>query len=448
MRFAIFFLLLFPNFALAAMPEAEFDADQYGRINLFNRQTTRNFEAVLNRQPNFEQLQQYGVSDRLRQLSRPIGRLDIVLKNKKMKTCTASIISDRYILTNNHCISGNENISSSSIVMNYYNAENEKDTKRYEVDITPVETNVDLDYSILAVRGNPSNVFGVARIAARDPAAGESLLILHHPGGLPKYVTRGGCLASNPNPLSGNEILHRCDTLPGSSGAPVLAESDGRMIGLHFAGMNEALERVNFAKRMSSIIAASPVLRSIVYSETTTSGQISLGDGKMYKGELRAGIPEGSGILTDASGAQYEGKFISGQLNGEVKITYADGVVYPRANFSGGVLTGLSFCNKTSRPAHLSFGYNVDGKWISEGWWRIDARSCYLAFPKINYRYYYWRATSQTTTWQGDKYRFCTHDTDAFKYDNSDPCNAKANLRGYHEIDLNGSAFHVHNFIE
>lgn len=448
MRIAILLLMLYPSLAWSAVKDAEFDGDQYGRVNLFNKQMTRTYEAVLDGRPNYELLQQYGTTDRLRQLSRPVGRLDVMTRDNGMSVCTASIISDRHILTNNHCIPGKGVVVAASILMNYYSTDNEQVTRRYEVDPNPVETSAALDYSILLVKGNPAREFGTIRIAARDPAAGEALLILHHPGGRPKYVTRGGCLATSPDPLSGNEILHRCDTLPGSSGSPVLSESDGRVIGLHFAGMAEASARMNFAKRMSSVYAASAILRSIVLNETTTTGPIHLGGGRMYVGELRAGWPEGRGILTDANGTKYEGQFVNGQPEGTTRITYADGVVNSQANFKRGIQTGLNFCNKTPRTTHISIAYYYENKWISQGWWGVESKTCRILFENPSQRYYYWRATSQDLIWGGDKYSFCTHDRDVFKYDNSIPCIAGAQRRGYHDIDLNGQAGWTHNLTE
>jgi hypothetical protein len=61
--------------------------------------------------------------------------------------------------------------------------------------------------------------------------------------------------------VDGADIRHRCDTLPGSSGSPILSEGSGRMLGLHYGGSpNPGPSTWNFGKRLSEIATRSRVL--------------------------------------------------------------------------------------------------------------------------------------------------------------------------------------------
>jgi formylglycine-generating enzyme required for sulfatase activity len=79
-------------------------------------------------------------------------------------------------------------------------------------------------------------------------------------------MTRGGCRAHAPVAISGTDIRHRCDTLPGSSGSPILAEGTGRMLGLHYGGALDAQVPGSFnsGKRLSEISTRSRVLSSVL----------------------------------------------------------------------------------------------------------------------------------------------------------------------------------------
>lgn len=430
-------------FALTGMAlagEAEFSGDQYGRVNLYNPQSTASYESILDSRANFEALNLYDADDRLRRLSRPVGRLDVKLANGGMATCTAMIISENHILTNNHCIPGATSAVSASIIMNYYSSADEGSAARFEVNVKPLETSIELDYSILAVRGNPARTFGTVRFDPRDPKAGESLLIIHHPGGRPKYVTRGGCLAFAPNAVDGNNILHRCDTIPGSSGAPVLSDADGRVVALHYAGFADPQVRNNRAKRISRIVESSPILRSLVRGATTATNAIHLGDGMMYTGGLKGGVPEGTGEMVTAEGTRFVGSFTAGNLEGNAKIVYADGTVNDVAKFSRGSIIGVYYCNSTSRLIYLSVGYRSEEKWMSSGWWHLQPKSCIKLFENTSGRFYYWRAEAGNLKWEADRHAFCIDESKRFEIADAQPCPQNAVRRGFLEIDLDGKA--------
>ena len=97
------------------------------------------------------------------QIGRSVGRLD-VLTDKGVFPCTAFIVSKKYILTNYHCSSGIlERVGASRIDVLYYVAGYtmtgiDAGIKKYTVIPTPVEFDEDLDYAVLEVLGDPSQI--------------------------------------------------------------------------------------------------------------------------------------------------------------------------------------------------------------------------------------------------------------------------------------------------
>ena len=251
-----------------------FPASQYGKASLNLPQSTTGMSSVqlqnvLGRNANFERLDSYREQDRFRRIALPVGRLDLLVNGPMgsgVANCTASIISARHIITNNHCFpEGQGAVKQASLLMDFYSEDNEATAKRFEVKVVPVERNAELDFVIAEVAGNPSAIFGRIALEPRDPEPGESLLIIHHPMGMPKHMTRGGCRAHAPVAVQGTDIRHRCDTLPGSSGSPILSEGSGRMLGLHYGGSpNPGPNTWNFGKRLSEISGRSRVLAAAV----------------------------------------------------------------------------------------------------------------------------------------------------------------------------------------
>jgi hypothetical protein len=275
LRFCMITLASFLAGAFSTAASAQglvlFPADQYGRSYLSTAQSsgamsTMELQNVLGRNSNFERLDSYRADDRFRKLAEPVGRLDVLVQTPAglgTSTCTASVISPRYILTNNHCFP--DGVRSASLLMDFYREDDDGNGNRFEARVTPTERNANLDYAVVEVLGDPAARFGTIRLDPRDPAPGESLLVIHHPSGLPKHMTRGGCRAIQPVAVAGTDIRHRCDTMPGSSGSPIFADASSRMLGLHYAGTtNVATAGFNFGKRLSEIVKDSRILAAIV----------------------------------------------------------------------------------------------------------------------------------------------------------------------------------------
>jgi Trypsin-like peptidase domain len=105
-------------------------------------------------------------------------------------------------------------------------------------------------------------------LAESDAAPGVPTFLVQHPGGEHKQLAQLGCqpidaLAPGLEPEQITDFTHRCDTIGGSSGSPILvAEGDGAgkrycVTGLHHLGFDDfgAYETKNRAVKISLIAA-------------------------------------------------------------------------------------------------------------------------------------------------------------------------------------------------
>ncbi len=243
--------------------EVEYPGDYYGRVDLPLPQAFGHLKRLIGDADNFEPVKNFSESNRYRIMASPIGRLDLLVERggkKGVSLCTGWVISAEYIMTNHHCIPGREGtVLKASLLMNYLEEGESKNTARFEVETRAVETSTELDYSIVRVHGNPGATYGIIPMKARDPDPAEELFVIQHPAGTPKRLTRRNCRADDDTERP-EELRHFCDTLGGSSGSPVFSDNDMALVGLHFAGIEK---KVNFAKRMTAIIQQSPILRQL-----------------------------------------------------------------------------------------------------------------------------------------------------------------------------------------
>ena len=255
-----------------------FPSDQFDELMYVPRQSTTTsaldaeYEAVLKdiREANFEPLGRLNPDDEKRILSRPIGLLKVNLNTGQYTTCTASVIDADKILTNWHCLPKfGSQVTRAVLQMGFYDANNEQGVQRYTVALTPLETDQGLDYAILRVEGDLSE-WGRVLIGSETPSERRSLTIIDHPAGLPKHITQRRCQTGDPA-IVRNRLTHFCDTVKGSSGAPIFSGSgtDMKMIALHYAGVPRSLAEYdpafefNRAVLITEILNNSQVLRGL-----------------------------------------------------------------------------------------------------------------------------------------------------------------------------------------
>jgi formylglycine-generating enzyme required for sulfatase activity/V8-like Glu-specific endopeptidase len=156
--------------------------------------------------------------------------------------CTATLLGPDTILTNAHCIPGEAGdvaagmkVKQARIVLGYLQL-GDPGAKSYSVKIEPIEHDHTLDYSLLRVEGDPASAFPVTQRPIRAALDNERLFLIHHPGGQPQKLTQAFCRAHPEKPVEGTDVRHQCDTLGGSSGSLLMAQSDGAIVGLHYSG--------------------------------------------------------------------------------------------------------------------------------------------------------------------------------------------------------------------
>ncbi|MBV0914193.1 trypsin-like peptidase domain-containing protein [Anianabacter salinae] len=263
--------VLMPQLA-AAQDLVGFDRASYGKVVLSQTQSAlpgMEFELSVGSYNN-ESIQNYSPDSVFAVMGRSVGRLDI-LTDAGIFPCTAFIVDDRHLLTNYHCVPGvidnpqtkATRIEAVKFVAGYTQQGVEEGTASYTVNPVPVEAHKDLDYALLEVLGDPSADYGTLRLSPREAKGGDPYWVIGHPMGEAQRISREQCRANVP-PLSGVELLHTCDTLPGNSGSPVIDASLQMVVGLHHAGSKK--DSVNFAIPMGLILERSSYLTAALDS--------------------------------------------------------------------------------------------------------------------------------------------------------------------------------------
>ena len=100
----------------------------------------------------------------------------------------------------------------------------------------------------------------------------------------------------------------------------------------------------------------------------------------------------------------------------------------------------LRVCNKTSSTIGLAIGYELNGEWISEGWWNLDRDACETVLRGIllETRYLIHAIDyDKGGQWNGETF-MCTQDLE-FKIKGTQECVARGFERtGFFEIDTAG----------
>ncbi len=162
--------------------------------------------------------------------------------------CTAFLLSDDLLLTNEHCLS-----SRWEKIIAEFNYETGNLGRTKKVGAEPVmPPDYNLDFVILRLKEKIDKPRVKPAFGTKTITLGEPLIVIQHPAGQQKQVVIKDCRVDH-IPLA-NYFCHTCDTLSGSSGSPVF-NVDGIIVGVHQWGFNESeANGVNKAVRAKKIL--------------------------------------------------------------------------------------------------------------------------------------------------------------------------------------------------
>jgi hypothetical protein len=258
------FFVVTPSLAQSAL----FEASDYGQAQLIVRQNTGDAAAFIAASEGgaFEPISELSPNDRMAVLARPIGRIDVLLRDintgeEFASTCTGVLLGDGMVMTNYHCLPqvGSYEVLAASILMNY-NSLDGTGSARFDVSPTLIDGREDLDFAIAQVDPAAESQFGYVALGVLPLEQGATRVVIHHPLGRPKVMSRFRCLVLNDR-AGPPVVAHRCDTLPGSSGS-MMFDDRGVAVALHRAGGLDASDPTSFnmAIDIGTILQASATL--------------------------------------------------------------------------------------------------------------------------------------------------------------------------------------------
>lgn len=259
---------------------------QVRAVRMPSDSSTTTFYSIFNAEPKWQQLHGdvpsgQGVTlNRMRQARRGDSVAIIeVWRASFLSTCTGVALSPNYVLTNWHCGAFFTNTADPSSLnpAGFWSREVCESTRvdfSWDNDSLPSEfgcqwpvnpqeeeiewraaiMDEDLDYALFRFglpnaksRIRPVRIAPVGNEVSND----APITVIHHPRGEPKSVT-ASCRTGQRTQIStwrtgkipGARFEHFCDTIEGSSGAPIF-DAHGLMIGLHHHGFDRDLDTCN-----------------------------------------------------------------------------------------------------------------------------------------------------------------------------------------------------------
>ncbi len=195
--------------------------------------------------PNWQDTAKFSAEATVKQASESVVRLVFPGVTSLSPTCTGFVfVKPDIIVTDRHCIAASA-VYSRSLITGWrpcgdvtiqfgYRELNAAPTRKVRCD-TAIESSAQ-DLAILRVSyldgATPPTPIAVA---ASDLTDGEVLYVVQHPVGLPQKIAPCNWDKDDEPvaPAGKSYFRYRCDTAPGSSGAPVL-NRQGQLVGIHF----------------------------------------------------------------------------------------------------------------------------------------------------------------------------------------------------------------------
>ncbi|WP_151996163.1 trypsin-like serine peptidase [Buttiauxella massiliensis] len=164
-------------------------------------------------------------------------RLEFIIEfdgQQKYDSCTATLIQPNQVITAHHCIPGNEpwKVIKAKVV-SYDSVRGILAQENVDLVSSPLLSSNTEDVSVLALSTPFPDSFKPYPMNIRSPIPGETLVIISYPLGQAKRLSSGNCRVGNDKTAMPSQFNHYCMTFPGSSGALVVAQTDGAVVGVH-----------------------------------------------------------------------------------------------------------------------------------------------------------------------------------------------------------------------
>ncbi|CAN7405665.1 trypsin-like serine peptidase [Rhizobium sp. LjRoot254] len=181
------------------------------------------------------------------------------------RVCSGFLINPMMVMTNDHCVNTAAKCSTATIVFDYLMVDGVITMGKQRHCVAVKDALTALDFAVIEMDQPVTDTMPIP-LAESDAAPGVPTFLVQHPGGEHKQLAQLGCqpidaLAPGLEPAQPTDFTHRCDTIGGSSGSPILvAAGDGAgkrycVTGLHHLGFDDfgAYETKNRAVKISLI---------------------------------------------------------------------------------------------------------------------------------------------------------------------------------------------------
>ncbi|MBG07649.1 MAG: hypothetical protein CME68_02760 [Halobacteriovoraceae bacterium] len=163
-----------------------------------------------------------------------------------MGRCTGFMISEKWLMTNNHCVKNEEEARGLKAIFGY-NSNSSLTPGLNQRSAIPcdkmVATNSELDFSILECQRKPGKLFGWVSLEEQPPTIGTELYIVHQNC---DYFSNENCFPTKKRSAgkvldsslfgekleNSDKFFHDADILQGSSGAPIFDRDSKKVMGL------------------------------------------------------------------------------------------------------------------------------------------------------------------------------------------------------------------------
>lgn len=154
-------------------------------------------------------------------------------------SCTGWLLgSEGHVMTTRQCISSSSQANNTDFLFDYEKRTCSGVSFRSGTVVASyasiIRSSTMLDYTLLDLPNNPSTTYGYLQLRPAPPVAGEQIYLVGHPDGQRKRISflsdqdAGG--VARINSVTSNRVYYYADTRVGSSGSPVLSNTNDKSV--------------------------------------------------------------------------------------------------------------------------------------------------------------------------------------------------------------------------